>query len=187
MTVLLSRPLVKGRRARTHPGVSIASPGPPAPEPPPGPAPAPAPAPTGSQTGSPTGPRRIPCVGAVVHDERGRLLLIRRAHPPAQGTWSLPGGRVEAGEDDAAAIVREVAEETGLSVEPGRVVGTVKRDSADGGVYVITDLICRVAGGSLQAGDDASDADWFDARRLASTTTSPGLIDTLAEWGVLPR
>ena len=126
-----------------------------------------------------------------MHDDHGRLLLVRRAHPPAQGTWSLPGGRVEPGEDDAAAVVREVAEETGLRVEPGPVVGVVERDSPDGGVYVITDLACRVLGGSLQAGDDASDAGWFDARRLASTVTSPGLspglVEALTGWGVLPR
>jgi 8-oxo-dGTP diphosphatase len=138
-------------------------------------------------TSEPSAPRRIPCVGALVHDERGRLLLVRRAHPPAQGTWSLPGGRVEPGEDDAAAVVREVAEETGLRVEPGPVAGVVERDSPDGGVYVITDLVCRVVGGTLLAGDDADDAGWFDARRLASTITSPGLTEALAEWGALPR
>jgi 8-oxo-dGTP diphosphatase len=172
MTVLLSRRLVKGHRARTHPGVSIASIVPS--EPPPLPA------------AQPAGPRRIPCVGAVVHDERGRLLLVRRAHPPAQGTWSLPGGRVEPGEDDATAVVREVAEETGLRVEAGRVVGVVERDAPGGGVYVITDLACRVLGGSLRAGDDADDAGWFDQGRLASTTTSPGLVAALTEWGILP-
>jgi 8-oxo-dGTP diphosphatase len=121
-----------------------------------------------------------------VHDDHGRLLLVRRANPPAEGTWSLPGGRVEAGEDDAAAVVREVAEETGLRVEPGRVVGVVEPDSPDGGIYVITDLACRVVGGRLRAGDDASDVGWFDARRLAATVTSPGLTAALTEWDVLP-
>jgi ADP-ribose pyrophosphatase YjhB (NUDIX family) len=131
--------------------------------------------------------RRIPCVGAVVHDAQGRLLLVRRANQPAQGTWSLPGGRVEPGEDESAAMVREVAEETGLRVEAGLLVGVVERASPDGGTYVITDLAATVVGGTLAAGDDADDVRWFDAAELARTVTSPGLLEALTEWNVLPR
>src|SRR5262245_49581335 len=54
---------------------------------------------------------RVPCAGAVVLDSAGRLLLVRRAREPGRGRWSLPGGRVEAGETAAAAAVREVREE----------------------------------------------------------------------------
>jgi ADP-ribose pyrophosphatase YjhB (NUDIX family) len=121
-----------------------------------------------------------------VHDDAGRLLLVQRANPPAQGTWSLPGGRVEAGEDDVAAVVRELAEETGLMVAALHVVGVVERDAPDGGIYVITDLACRVIDGALTAGDDASDVGWFDADQLAAATTSPGLVEALTAWGVLP-
>jgi len=130
---------------------------------------------------------RIPCVGAVVHDAAGRLLLVKRANPPAAGTWSLPGGRVEPGEDDPAAIVREVAEETGLRVRAGRVVGVVERPAPAGGVYVITDLVCEVLGGHLHAGDDAADAAWFAAADLASAPVMPGLVEALTGWAVLPR
>ena len=62
-------------------------------------------------------------MGAVVGDGQGRLLLIRRGHPPGEGLWSLPGGRVETGESDAAAVARELREETGLSVEIGELIG----------------------------------------------------------------
>jgi len=55
----------------------------------------------------------VPCVGAIAFDADGRLLLIRRANPPAQGQWSLPGGRVEPGEDWRDAVLRELEEETG--------------------------------------------------------------------------
>jgi ADP-ribose pyrophosphatase YjhB (NUDIX family) len=129
----------------------------------------------------------IRCVGAVVHDERGRILLVQRANPPGVGLWSIPGGRVEAGEDDAAAVVREVAEETGLRVEPGAVIGRVERPAPVDGVFVITDLVCRVVGGTLQAGDDARAADWFDAEQLAALPVVPGLIEALTAWHVLPR
>ncbi len=131
--------------------------------------------------------RRVPCVGAVVHDARGRLLLVRRANPPARGLWSVPGGRVEPGEDDGTAVVREVAEETGLAVTPVRLVGSVLRDAPDGSVYVIADYLCEVTGGTLAAGDDAADAGWFDAAALETLPTSPGLAEALAGWGVLPR
>ena len=68
----------------------------------------------------------IPCVGAVVTDGRGWLLLIKRGHEPGAGLWSLPGGRIEPGETDAEALVREMREETGLTVEPGRLIGQVR-------------------------------------------------------------
>ena len=66
----------------------------------------------------------MPCVGAVVVDAAGRLLLIRRGHAPSAGLWSVPGGRVEAGESLTEAVVREVREETGLTIEPGGAMAT---------------------------------------------------------------
>ena len=54
---------------------------------------------------------RIPCVGAVVRDGAGRLLLIKRGHDPEAGKWSLPGGRIGPGETDAKALVRERREQ----------------------------------------------------------------------------
>src|SRR5215468_9537567 len=72
--------------------------------------------------------RRVDCVGALVYDEQHRLLVVRRAHEPGRGLWSIPGGRVEPGEDDPAAVIREVAEETGLTVEVGAMVGEVERE-----------------------------------------------------------
>src|SRR3569623_1931471 len=69
----------------------------------------------------------IACVGGLAYDEAGRLLLVQRANEPGRGLWSVPGGRVEPGEDDAAALVREMHEETGLLVTPGALVGRVVR------------------------------------------------------------
>jgi ADP-ribose pyrophosphatase YjhB (NUDIX family) len=60
------------------------------------------------------GTLRVDCVGGIVVDERGRLLLVRRGTEPGRGLWSVPGGRVEPGESDAEATAREVLEETGL-------------------------------------------------------------------------
>lgn len=130
-------------------------------------------------------PDYVPCVGAVIRDEEGRLLLVRRARPPAAGTWSLPGGRVEPGEDDAAAVAREVREETGLDVSVGGLVGTVKRSVAADIVYVINDYACRVVAGTLRAGDDAREVRWCTPAEVRALPTSPELVETLEDWAVL--
>jgi mutator protein MutT len=128
----------------------------------------------------------IPCVGAVVIDDDGRILLVRRANPPAQGMWSIPGGRVEPGESDEQAVVRELREETGLMGVAGREVGTVLREAPSGGTYVIRDFVVAVGQpASVVAGDDASDARWVAMDELQSMATSPGLIDALLEWGIV--
>jgi 8-oxo-dGTP diphosphatase len=124
----------------------------------------------------------VPCVGALTYDAVGRLLLVQRANEPGRGRWALPGGRVEPGEDEAAAIVREMAEETGLVVQPGALVGRVRR-----GVYDIADYRCAVVGGELSAGDDALDARWCDAAAMAALPLVDQLVETLAGWDALPR
>ena len=130
--------------------------------------------------------RTIRCVGALVHDSNGRLLLVRRANPPGEGLWSIPGGRVESGETDEAAVTREVAEETGLSVTVGRLVGSVERP-APNGVFLIFDYECQVTSGVLRAGDDASDVAWADSAMLATLPTAEGLLEALSDWNCLPR
>jgi 8-oxo-dGTP diphosphatase len=131
--------------------------------------------------------RRQPCAGGIVHDPAGRLLLIRRGQPPAQGSWSVPGGRCHAGEPAEQACVREVGEETGLAVAVARWVGRVERDAPGGGVYVIDDYACELVGGRLQAGDDAADARWVDRATLDTLTLAPGLFGCLQQWDLLPR
>lgn len=134
-------------------------------------------------TGLPT--TTIRCVGGIAFDDHGRLLLIRRAHDPGSGQWSLPGGRVEPGETDKEAVVRELSEETGLDVIPGTLIGSVTR-----GPYEIHDYACEVAGGVLTAGDDAAEARWSDAADLAALEAAGELVDllyvTLRDWNVLP-
>jgi ADP-ribose pyrophosphatase YjhB (NUDIX family) len=124
----------------------------------------------------------IPCVGGVVHDETRRLLLVRRANDPGRGLWSVPGGRVEPGETDQQALVREMQEETGLLVVPGPLVGRVVR-----GNYAIADYRCTVVGGTLRAGDDALDAKWCSAAELRTLPLVDELLDTLEQWQVLPE
>lgn len=137
--------------------------------------------------GAPPSPDRVPCAGSVVHDDLGRLLLIRRGQAPSAGMWSVPGGRCEPGEPAAAACVRETKEETGLDVAVVRPAGRVERAAPDGSVYVIDDFVCRPVGGMLQAGDDALDARWTTLADLDDLDLAPGVFDALREWGLLPR
>ena len=133
-----------------------------------------------------SGPVRvIPCVGAVVKDDEGRLLLIKRGHAPAAGLWSLPGGRIEPGETDAEALVREMREETGLVIDPGQLLGTVRRPARDDAVFDIRDYAATVTAGTLRPGDDAADARWVAASELASLPLTEGLVEALTGWGVL--
>ena len=126
----------------------------------------------------------IPCVGAVVTDGQGRLLMIKRGHEPGAGLWSIPGGRIEPGETDAEALVREMLEETGLAVEVGPLIGSVRRPGLDGAVIDIRDYAATVTGGTLRPGDDAADARWVEAADLDSLEITEGLIEALTDWGV---
>jgi len=133
----------------------------------------------------------IPCVGAIIRDDAGRLLLIRRGREPALGAWSLPGGRVEPGESDEEAVAREVAEETGLDVRVGALIGRLEIPAPEGGVFDIGDYGAVVIGGRMRPGDDALEVAWVDPSELASPEdaprrqTPPGFVETLTRWGVL--
>ena len=127
---------------------------------------------------------RVPCVGAIIKDEAGRLLLIQRGHEPETGRWSLPGGRIEPGESDEQAVVRETREETGLQVRCGALIGSVERPGLRG-LLDIRDYAATVTGGALAPGDDAADARWVSPADLAALPLTSGLAETLTAWGVL--
>lgn len=128
----------------------------------------------------------IPCVGGVVINADGLLLVVQRRNEPARGLWSLPGGRMEPGESAEQAVAREVLEETGLVIQVSREVGSVQRDAPDGGVYDIRDFLAFDATGAAPcAGDDALDARYVTVDELRALPTSPGLLEALEEWGIV--
>src|SRR3546814_4882004 len=110
-------------------------------------------------------------VGAVVLDDE-RLRLVRRGRGPAQGTWSVPGGRVELGETLAEAVTRELREETGLEGLCGPLLGWAERIDAEGH-YVILDFEVTVVDlVEPVAGDDAAEARWVDLHERSEEHTS---------------
>jgi 8-oxo-dGTP diphosphatase len=104
-------------------------------------------------------------VGAVVVD-RGRVLVVRRGREPLKGRWSLPGGLLEVGEPLTAGVVREISEETSLTVEPVELIELLDRIYREGDRvryhYVIADYLCRVVSGQLKAASDADAARWIE-------------------------
>jgi len=109
-------------------------------------------------------------VGAIIIEE-DRVVLVRRGHAPLAGKWSIPGGVLEVGETLRKAVVREVREETGLTIEPGELLGVFERVLPDeqGRMkyhYVLIDFLCTRTDGELVAADDAEEARWFRREEL---------------------
>lgn len=124
------------------------------------------------------------CVGAIaVADDQ--ILLVRRGRGPAQGAWSVPGGRVERGETLAEAVVRELAEETGLQGVCEQLVGWVERIAGDYH-YVILDFgVTILAGADPIAGSDAAEAAWVPLAQVAELSLVDGLAEFLHDHGIL--
>ena len=120
---------------------------------------------------------------AIVRD--GRVLVARRARPPADGVFSLPGGVVEAGETLHEAVKREVMEETSITIEPVALAGfreTIVHD-ADGGVerhFVILPFAARWIAGEPRLNEELSEARWVRPAELADLPTTPGLATIVA-------
>jgi 8-oxo-dGTP diphosphatase len=126
-------------------------------------------------------------VGAIIIEgpiESSRVLLVKRAHPPLQAQWSIPGGALEVGEVVREAAIREAREETGLIVEPEALLGVYDRilRNAEHRVqyhYVLIDFLCRRVGGELQAASDAAEVRWFTREELLALNLAEDTLEVI--------
>ncbi len=124
-------------------------------------------------------------VGALIF-KNDHVLLVKRGHNPGKGEWSIPGGMVEVGETLADAIKREVKEETGLDVNPVKLVKTLERifHDEEGRVqyhYVLCDFLCEIVSGDPCAASDADDVLFIPIRELIAYRVAPITRDVIAE------
>jgi 8-oxo-dGTP diphosphatase len=129
-------------------------------------------------------PRPELCVGAVAVQEE-QILLVRRGHDPGAGLWSVPGGRVEGGETMAEAVMRELAEETGLEGICEDLIGWVERMGVDYH-FVIADFRVTITSRTAPCGgSDAAEAAWIPVGAVGELALVDGLAEFLHEHGVL--
>jgi len=124
-------------------------------------------------------------IGAVII-EGARVVLVKRAHPPLQDQWSIPGGVLEVGELVSEAAVREAREETGLVVEPVELLGVYDRvlRNAEQRVqyhYVLIDFLCRRVAGELAAASDAAEVRWFTREELPGMKLADDTVDVIGK------
>ena len=121
---------------------------------------------------------------AIIRD--GKVLIVRRARPPAGGVYTLQGGGVEVGETLVEAVAREVLEETALVIEPVALAGyreAIARDG-DGRIerhFVILPFAARWIAGEPKLNDELSEAMWLDPSEIAGFNTTAGLGEIVAK------
>ena len=128
----------------------------------------------------------VPLVGVgaiIIEDER--VVLVKRLHPPLQAEWSIPGGVLEVGELVREAAIREAREETGLTVEPGELLGVYDRilrnpEKRVQYHYVLIDFLCRRVAGYLSAASDAAEVRWFTRDELPALNLAGDTVDVIA-------
>lgn len=122
-------------------------------------------------------------VGAIVVDD-GSMLMVKRGRAPARGLWSVPGGRVEAGEYLNEALRREVREETGLEVQVGPLAGI--HEVLGDPHYVILDYLATVTGANAPSpGDDVDEVRWVALEDIPTLECTPRFVETMRAWGIL--
>lgn len=120
-------------------------------------------------------------IGGVVFNRHSQVLLVQRDQPPAQGLWSIPGGRQEPGESMVETCMREIKEETGLNIEVRQIVAVVER-RIENFHYVIIDFLAQLTDQDRDfpvAQSDVAEARWVDIENLADYSLVEGLAEII--------
>jgi len=126
----------------------------------------------------------LPAVSGLILDSNNKILLIKRASPPAKNKWSLPGGAVDLGEELEKALYREILEECGIRIQIDRLFNAVSRIVKDKKNdiqyhYIILNYLCQYIDGLVKADSDASAAQWFDIEEIEKLDLSEGIFDVI--------
>ena len=129
-------------------------------------------------------------IGAIVIND-AKVLMIKRAAPPNQNLWAIPGGMLELGETLQEGAEREILEETGIRIKAGKPIYTfdfLERDQEDRlhFHYVIVDLEATYLGGEIQAADDALDVRWMTPEECLDPSISKTTLKILRDLGFIP-
>lgn len=112
-------------------------------------------------------------VGAVVFNSAGDVLLVKRKNEPSKNKWTIPGGRIQAGETLDQAVEREIFEETALKIKAGNIIYTFEliEKNDDGKIkfhYIIIDLEADYISGEPRADDDALETGWISKKTYST-------------------
>ena len=120
-------------------------------------------------------------VGCVIFDSDRKVLLVKRKHPPNQGSWAVPGGKVNFGELIEGALKREMREEISVEVRPKELMAIVEIIK-EGFHYVILDFVCEITNGEVKAGSDAEDARFFSTNEMKEISISPTTLEMIEKY-----
>ncbi|MEJ2778891.1 NUDIX hydrolase [Stygiolobus sp. RP850M] len=120
-------------------------------------------------------------VGCVIFDSDRKVLLVKRKHPPNQGSWAVPGGKVNFGELIEGALKREMREEISVEVRPKELMAIVEIIK-EGFHYVILDFVCEITNGEVKAGSDAEDTRFFSIDEMKKISISPTTLEMIEKY-----
>jgi 8-oxo-dGTP diphosphatase len=130
---------------------------------------------------------RVATSALIINDQK--ILLVKKAREPNKGLWSLPGGLVELGETIEEALVREVNEETGLSIRPTGVAAITQliqreKQATQPYHYIIVTMTATLVGGTPKPGGDAEAMEWVPLKEVHKRKLAQGVDAVLSTLGL---
>ena len=119
-------------------------------------------------------PKHIVAVAGLVLDAQNRVLMIRSP----RRDWEFPGGQVEEGEDLITALQREIAEETGINVTVGKLVGVYSNIKSH---IVMFDFLCEMVSGTIRTSPESLAVEWIEQSEVLERIVHPAIRDRMRD------